>query len=77
MHYRLARGRRHFRPAAILEGGAGHGDGTRDNRLVTIRQCRQAGSVDRRDHLDLLAGTAGVADPVYQLPSLRHVIMAK
>ena len=77
MHYRLARGRRHFRPAAILEGGAGHGDGTRDNRLVAIRQRRQAGSVDRRDHLDLLAGTAGVADPVDQVPSRRHVIMAK
>ena len=77
VHYRLARGRRHFRPAAILEGGAGHGDGTRDNRLVAIRQRRQAGSVDRRDHLDLLAGTAGVADPVDQVPSRRHVIMAK
>ena len=77
MHHRLARRRCHFRPSAIFKGGAGHGDGTRDNRLVAIRQRRQAGSVDRRDHLDPLAGTAGVADPVDQVPSRRHVIMAK
>ena len=77
MHHRLARRRCHFRPSAILEGGAGHGDGTRDNSLVAIRQRRQAGSVDRRDDLDLLAGTAGVADPVDQVSCRCHVIMAK